>query len=184
MKHQLNIALKLYPITMSFFKTPLLKQFIWEIFFNMIHPSPFLQGWTYETYNSTVSLFITYELNDILSALSSIRIYYILKQYFSSTSYMSLKMQRLMRMFTSSDVNLLFSLKCYILLKPTQFLIMSFLGSMIVFPFLIMIFERPIAAISSNTQLENWDDSIWFSIITMTTSKYLRKKGLILSRVW
>lgn len=79
MRHQLNIAMKHYPSTTSFFKTPLLRQFIWEIFFNMIHPSPFLQGMTYETYNSTVQLFITYEMNDILSAFSAIRIYYILK---------------------------------------------------------------------------------------------------------
>ena len=118
----------------------------------------------------------------MMSVFSFARIYYILKQYFSSTMFMSLKMRRIVQLFSGEEVDLYFSLKCYILTRPYQFLIMSFLSSMIIFPFIIMTFERPIAAISNNKQLENWDDTIWFSVITMTTSKsFFLQKLLIFS---
>lgn len=77
-----------------------------------------------------------------------------------------------MKIFSDEEVGLFFSIKCYILTKPYKFLIMSFIGSMVVFPFMILTFERPIASISTNRDLESWLDSIWFCIITMTTIGY------------
>ena len=94
--HEYNIIAKKYPKDVSFFQSPDFKDMIFEILINLVHPSPFLLGFEYSVYNSTIQLYINYEVNDILSMLCMIRFYYIVKQFFISTEWSSLKIQRIM----------------------------------------------------------------------------------------
>ncbi len=93
----------IYSKETPFHRTPLLKEAIFEIFLNLLHPNPYLQGkmagnleYTFRVYNSSVGFYVNYSFNDILCIIGIVvKCYYMLKQVFLSLEYNSNKMQRL-----------------------------------------------------------------------------------------
>ena len=43
-KHEMMVMLKEYPEDTPILKNPVFRQFMYEVTFNLIHPSPFVQG--------------------------------------------------------------------------------------------------------------------------------------------
>lgn len=89
-------AKMIYSENTSFASTPLLWQAFVEISLNLVHPNPYLGGITFKVYNSSVGLYVEYEINDIISVFAMVvKFYYMVKQSFLALEYNSNKMQRL-----------------------------------------------------------------------------------------
>ncbi len=75
-------------------------------------------------------------------------------------------------MYGGEDFGFLFAFKIYMIRNPKNFIFLSIILTMPFFSFIIKVSERPIQEIIQNPQLLNWDDLIWFCIITTSTSNF------------
>lgn len=166
-------ARSIYSQETSFFQTPLLWSAIWEISLNLIHPNPYLSNISFEVYNSSKDIYLPYQLNDILCLIGVIvKSYYIMKQFYVSLEYNSNKMQRLFALYGADELGFMFSFKIFLIRKPNTFIAVSMIVSLIFFSFIIKVSERPLQDITPVPLLKDWDDLVWFCIITMTTVGY------------
>lgn len=133
-----------------FVNHPVSYYFYFELFFNLVHPSPFLKSISYKIYNQELNMFIDYEINDILVILSHTKIILILLHFFSITKYNSSKMQRIIFLFKYDETNLLLPIKAYVKNHPVQIMLYSFFFS--IFYFSAIIIGRPHQSSSGPTR--------------------------------
>ena len=151
--------------------TGLYKYLLVELALNLITPFPFIWNTnyseTYDDYNTTVK----YRVNDIfLLTMCLLRTYHLVRCSLTLSHFMDTRSQRVCNM-SGSDASFMFSIKSLMKKQPYAVLIWSLLLSIILFGFILRIFERPLSAASSQ-DFNNINNALWVTLITMTTVGY------------
>lgn len=74
-------------------------------------------------------------------------------------------------LFNSENLSIFFPLKNYIANHPIRFMSLSLILSVIFFSSVIIVLERPVSA-STDKNLDEWGEVIWFVVVTMATIGY------------
>lgn len=155
----------------SFYGHPIFLQFILEMLAVLIHPSPFLHGLSYTSYNHEIRIYVRYYYNDLLIIFVIVRLNYYIFEVFKSSKYNSTRLQRINLLFNNENLSVFLPLKNYIANHPIKFMLLSLFLSMTFFSALIITVERPVSAVSDRN-LDEWGEVIWFVVVTMTTIGY------------
>ena len=151
--------------------TGLYKYLVVELALNLITPFPFIWNTnyseTYEDYSTTVK----FRVNDIfLLIMCLLRTYHLVRCSLTLSHFMDTRSQRVCNM-SGSDASFMFSIKSLMKKQPYAVLICSLLLSIILFGFILRIFERPLST-ASNQDFDNINNALWVTLITMTTVGY------------
>lgn len=109
-----------------------------ELLFNFIHPSPFLNDFSFLIRNQELNLKVKYKFNDILVILSHTKIILILFHFFSITKYNSSKMQRINSLFKFDETNVVLPIKAYVKYHPVLTMVFCFVFSVFYFSAIII----------------------------------------------
>lgn len=154
-----------------FFSHPIFLEFFIEFIILIIHPSPFFSDLTFSQINLELKLEVNYYINDILVVIVIIKTLIHLFDVFRSSKYNSSRIQRINMLFNTESLGVFLPIKNYIANNLISFMFYSLLFSVLFFSSIILIIERPISKITSN-ELDDWEQVIWYVVITMTTIGY------------
>lgn len=112
-----------------------------------------------------------YNFNNILTFLMILRVAIITDILVKNSRYSSLQMKRLMDCY-NKDVDFIFVIKCMIRTQPYRFLIITLVGSLLLFSYAIRVFELPNAVLTGNLVFKNFFETAWMVLITVTTVGY------------
>ena len=154
-----------------FFSHPIFFEFFIEFIILIIHPSPFFSELTFSQINLELKLEVNYYINDILVVIVIIKTLIHLFDVFRSSKYNSSRIQRINMLFNTESLGVFLPIKNYIANNLISFMFFSLLFSVLFFSSIILIIERPISKLTSN-DLDNWEQVIWYVVITMTTIGY------------
>ena len=126
-------------------------------------------GMNYTTYNTSMSVYVVYEMNDIIMLISLVRLYFLCKQFFNGSEFLTQRLQRIMILFGGKELDLFFGIRAYIKAYPVSFLWWSLFWSLLIFSFMVINLERPISSVSTHNSLDSWNNVIWYCVVTMTT---------------
>ena len=121
-----------------FFNHPISIYFCLELFFNLMHPSPFLQNLKFTVFNQELGLRVAYRYNDILVILSHMKILLICAHFLSITKFNSSKMQRIIYLFKYDDTNVMLPIKAFIKSYPVQTMVLTLFFSIFYFSAIII----------------------------------------------
>lgn len=170
-RHQLMLIKNdLYPIEF-FVLTNLFPVFVFELILSIISPSIFYVGYSISTYNSTINLSVEYSINGILQLINILKFFHQLLESFTTLKFNELSIHRINKLSHTKALSWWSPLKNFITNNSFEFMIYSFLLSMMLFSSSALLLERPVA-IMANSNFNSWQNSLWFTIITMTTIGY------------
>lgn len=112
----------------------------------------------------------TLYVNEILSLLSLLRFYVLIRLFLFRSVYMNPRSHRLCKMH-GCQANYEYALKCLFKDSPALLILLFFTASIILFAYAIQLCERPLfrSHPKNAINLENFGNAIWFTMITMTT---------------
>lgn len=143
------------------------KQMIPEIALNAVAPYPFLNSFKYQEYVREYDVIIYYKVNDILLVLMFVRLYLALSFILVITSFKNSRAQRVCKLH-GCEANFMFALKSLMQQKPWIVLSVALPMSILVFGYMLLVFESPLNEISGQdfSQLVN---CMWNVIITLSS---------------
>lgn len=145
--------------------------FLLEMVMALITPVPFLEGYAISTYNSTIMVNVVYTGNGLLQLFNVVKFVYQLLECFSTLRYNDPSLHRINGLCSNGPVAWGSPLKYFITSDSGVFMVYSFILSMFLFSGCALMLERPAAIVSGNPFTE-WEQSLWFTIITMMTVGY------------
>ena len=139
----------------------------------LVHPSPFLTHiriWV-NNHNELDGNYY-YNLNDLLTIFTSLKLIYIFQINLQGTQYGSSSVYRISKMF-GCKVDSVFILKCLMKDSPIMNVFLTIVMSILYFGWVIMISEKPLDRIYNNGYLKhNYSNCCWMIVATMTTVGY------------
>lgn len=160
----------IYPIE-CIFMSSLFWLCVFEMLVCLVTPNLAFEGLSINTFNTTEMVEVDYSINAILQLFNIGKFAYQLLEVFSILKYNNPTIQRINRLFAHDPITWGSPLKNYITNDSGSFMIYSFILSMFLFSGCALILERPVAIVSGN-QFTEWQQSLWFTIITMMTVGY------------
>jgi voltage-gated potassium channel len=140
----------------------------------VLQPYPFLNKVTFTTLDLYDSVPFEFKLNYLLVLLSMIRLYVTFRSHLNRTEYMNPRSNRLSKMYLCK-ADFQFALKCMFKDYPAELIGSAFLISIVLFSFAMRVCERELSRLPDlalNYQFEYMTNSVWMTIITMTTVGY------------
>ena len=144
---------------------------LFEFLVILIHPSPFLQGNRVWLYSNHAQNMYFYHINDIFSILQSLKWMYISYLTIFQSEFATTSSYRICKMF-GAECSSVFIIKCLLKKKPFTYIMATFLASVCISGWLLMISEQPLDRISSEYAKHTFQNSCWEAICTMTTVGY------------
>lgn len=142
-----------------------------ETILSAAHPSFFLRAIKFTTYNSEILINVTYSLNEILELLNIAKFVHQLLEMFTIFRYNNMSVQRINKISNSASLSWWSPLKNFITNASFDFMVYTFVISMFLFSGSALILERPVS-VQNNGNFLTWQQSLWFTIITMMTIGY------------
>lgn len=151
--------------------TGLYKFLIFEIIINSITPFPFIWDETYQESYSDYDTKVSYRVNDIFLLIMCLtRTYIVLRASLTWSNFMDTRSQRVCTM-SGTNASFMFSVKSLMKRKPYSVLLSSLVVSVLIFGFVLRIFERPLSE-ASGQDFNSINNAFWVTLITMTTVGY------------
>lgn len=141
-----------------------------EIIISLISPIHQLEDYWYEEWNDKYQFLIRYKINDILLAISFIRIYHPIKFILYSTEFMNPRSQRICDQY-GCDATPMFAIKCLAKSNPFTSLGISMIVTTFIFGFQLRIFEMPLDDVTG-FNFKYLQTCYWNVIITLATVGY------------
>lgn len=120
-------------------------------------------------YTDTVT--VSFLLGDFLLALMFLRISFLVKSIFNYSQYTDIYSKRLCETYGFS-ANARFTLKCFVQNNPGVTAAGTFLTTILVFAYLLRLFERPYQNTVGLIQFDSYFTAIYCIVITITTVGY------------
>ena len=118
---------------------------------------------------------IYYFLSDFFIAIMFFRLFFVIRMLFSYSMYTDAYSKKLCNSYGFSG-GTRFVLKSMMLLEPGKSVVFLFVFSVLIFAYLIRIFELPYMYLGedleSNSSLALYFNSIWLVVVTITTVGY------------
>jgi hypothetical protein len=144
------------------------RQFLLEVFMLLLVPIP-----CYDRYiilhcegKNTV-----YFLSEFLLVLMFTRMYFLVRSILNYTEFMDPYARKLCNAY-GFDNTVLFTIKSKMAINPESTVSYIFGLTLIVFAYIIRIFEMPRYRMDDNDIFDSYFESIWFTVITLTTIGY------------
>lgn len=145
--------------------------FLLEMVMALVTPVPFLDGYVISTFNSTIMVNVVYTGNGLLQLFNVVKFVFQLLESFSTLRYNDPSLHRINALVANGPVAWGSPLKYFITSDSGVFMVYSFVLSLFLFSGCALMLERPAAVVSGNPFTE-WEQSLWFTIITMMTVGY------------
>jgi len=137
-----------------------------EIIILGICPIPFVDCYIYSDGGTNV-----YFLSEILLALMSFRFYFIMRTWLNQGEYSDTFSVKLCKSY-GVESGMKFSLKCLYQTKTEGTVTLLFVWTIIIFSYLVRIFEVPAYRNLASPSFDSYFNSVWFTVITLTTTGY------------
>lgn len=147
------------------------KKLIYLFLLTFLHPNPIFERKTYFSYNHRTGKDIERSINAVLTNVLLKRFYLVIRYIVYFTNYMSPDTDRICQKF-SFNANIKFSIKSLIIHMPFKMYIIIGLISVFSFSFSIRVFERGLYQYTDTDNFNNFFNTIWYVLITMTTVGY------------
>lgn len=118
-----------------------------EIILMLLAPYPHLQEFTYTEYVQTYDVYINYRINDMLLCASFIRAYLLVRCALVISPFMTPRSKRVCFM-NNCEANLTFAVKAYMKQSPYTAILISLIGTIVMFGYTLKIFEGPLSEVS------------------------------------
>ena len=141
-----------------------------EILLNIIHPTIFFKNVSFTSYNTVYQVTINYYLNDIFTICSLLRIYHLIRLYSIFSKYRTERAYRICKI-NGKFAGTSWAATCLMNDDPMKVVIALMLFGVLIGGFCLRIFERPIYQYSG-LDLSRYSNTMWCSIVTMTTVGY------------
>ena len=156
----------------SFFSKSFFIPYLIEVIIALIHPNCFLRGYKFTTNEVTYKVVVTYEINDMLTLVTLLRVYVLFRGMIVLTSYYNSRAFRIARLI-GSELTMMFSVKCLITDEPFTLLFFFGVFSIAALTFSLKIVEGPVYTSSSGVNdFRTIENCLWNVLVTMTTVGY------------
>ena len=135
-----------------------------------MHPLPFFD--MYLNMRCDGNNNVTILLNDCLFAFMFFRLFFLVRTSFNYSIYSDAVSRKICKSY-GFVADLRFTLKCFLLINPEKAVFVMFFGTVFLFAYLVRIFELPyLRQTQGDIQFKSYFNSIWFTVITLTTIGY------------
>jgi len=110
-----------------------------EVFILILHPIPFFDKYIH--FHSSTHI-ITYFFNELMLAAMSMRIYFLIRTVMNYTDFMDAYAINLCSSY-GFETSIFFTIKSRLIIHPETTVISIFFGTIIIFAYLVRIFEMP-----------------------------------------
>eukprot|EP01016_Furgasonia_blochmanni_P037948 TRINITY_DN4528_c0_g3_i5.p1 TRINITY_DN4528_c0_g3~~TRINITY_DN4528_c0_g3_i5.p1 ORF type:complete len:399 (-),score=52.63 TRINITY_DN4528_c0_g3_i5:419-1615(-) len=153
--------------------TGMYKRVLLELFMFLPHPSPFLDGVTFQMRSDYLKKYYTQTVNEIMTLFMLMRIIVIIRAMLMRSVYYSTSSQRVCMMY-GTEPSYLFVIKSLFKDRPIMIITVSMAMSLPFFAFALRICERPLSRVTQEGDFsyDSYYSAIWNVIVTMTTVGY------------
>ena len=160
----------------KFYETNLLKYFIIDFFFAIIHPNLLFKNNFFKTGKNWNLVKIEYCVNDFLLVILILRLFYLAKAFILWSKFYDSRADRICKMM-GKELSLFFGIKCYMIHQPFLFILFILLIYCFGLGYTLKIIEGPLLEnrISENKNSGDYSkflNCIWNILVTMTTVGY------------
>lgn len=171
---QLNLDKKRFktPHFETLFSKNRLKHILLDCIIILIHPYPFLVGYTATYYNPQIESDVTYNVNDFLQWFAMFRIIKVGMRLINLTMWKSNSAQRICIMY-GCEADTMFGVKSLMKKHPISFLFGNLIAGAIFFSILLKYCESAVNKVQfvAHNDLTRLDNCFWLVFVTMTTGK-------------
>lgn len=151
------------------------KDYFTDFLILLVQPYPFFHGIKIDQHNTFYDLDIYYNLNDFLTILIFLRLYFITRTILISSKYMSARASRVCDMY-GAECSYSFAVKGYMRDFPFVTTVILLISSICVFAFFLEICEAPLNRYPldkvGGQDFLSYQNSVWCVFITLTTVGY------------
>jgi hypothetical protein len=155
----------------NFFQTSLLKYFIIEFIFAILHPNVYFNNKNFITSVKFNLQKVIYDLNDIFTMTQFMRLIYIIANSSIYTDFYGAKTDRICKMM-SKQLDLFFGFRALFIRHTAPVLIFSFCVICLMLGYMLKILSEPMQYPFGKTSFEKLGNCIWYVFVTMTTVGY------------
>jgi hypothetical protein len=155
----------------NFFQTSLLKYFIIEFIFAILHPNVLLNNRNFFTSAKFNLQKVIYDANDIFTMTQFMRLIYIIASSSIYTEFYGARTDRVCKMM-SRQLDLFFGFRALFIRHTAPVLIFSFCIICLMLGYMLKILSEPMQYPFEKTSFDNYGNCIWYVFVTMTTVGY------------
>lgn len=143
-----------------------------DCFIILVHPYPFIVGQEVQVYNSTLQMYVPYNVNDFLQWFAMIRIVKAGIRLINLTMWKSNSAERICLMY-GCEADTMFGVKSLMKHRPISFLFGNLLAGALFFGILLRYCEAQVNKVvfDSHIDFSRLDNCLWLVLVTMTTGK-------------
>lgn len=147
-------------------------QLFWELLIVAVSPIPYWDMYISRTVvSSDGPTQFYYLMNDYINAFMALRLYLVVRVCINYSVYTDMYSKKLCQMY-GFNTDMGFAIKSRLLNHPVKTISMLFVCFVVVYSYLIRIFESPYYRAKNDTKFDNLSTSVWLCIITLTTVGY------------
>lgn len=146
---------------------------MFEFILNIFHPLYWLEGKSFPFYNKKYEITAHYTYNAILSFITLVRVYHLIRLSSILSDYRSARAQRVCHI-NGSTAGTWYAVKCMMREEPIRVVCVLLLAGIGIFGFCLRIFERPLSPYSGSPSMDfsHYENAMWCVVLTMTTVGY------------
>ena len=114
---------------------------------------------------------VIYFLNEFLLVLMSIRFYFLARNVLNYCDFLDAFSKKICRSY-GFESGVFYTIKCLMVINAEKTVLYIFFSTILFFAYVVRIFEVPYYREIGNPVFDNYFNSIWFTVITLTTIGY------------
>jgi hypothetical protein len=146
-----------------------------EVCIFLINPIPYynpiITSSAFDVQDRQDKITIYYLLSDFITVFMWIRVYFIVRAFFNYSIYTDTYAKKVAKNYGVS-AGVRFTYKCYIKESPFTAIFLTFMTSIVVLAYILRIFEQPYYYAVGYRDFNNYFQSLWCVVITLTTVGY------------
>lgn len=160
----------------KFYETNLLKYFIFDFIFSIIHPNLLFKNNYFKTGKNWNLVSIEYCVNDFLLVILILRLFFLTKTFILWSKFYDSRADRICKLM-GKELSIFFGIKCYMIHQPFLFIVYILLIYCFGLGYSLKIIEGPLLENNIKDNKNTGDYSkfpncFWNIIVTMTTIGY------------
>jgi hypothetical protein len=141
-----------------------------ELLINLVHPVYGMQFYEFSTYNDVIDVDITYKLVPIITCIMMLRVYHLVRCFFTMSKFKTSRFQRLCKIY-GNDPDNWFTFKCMMNETPVVIITCMFAFGIFLGAYALYVFESPTKDFGGK-DFTKFGNAIWCVIVTMATVGY------------
>jgi len=114
---------------------------------------------------------VVYFLSEFLMVLMCVRLFFLVRNFLNYCDFLDAFSKKICRSY-GFESGVFYTIKCLMVINPEKTVLYIFFGTILFFAYVVRIFEVPYYREIGNPVFDNYFNSIWFTVITLTTIGY------------